>query len=918
MKFRNILKMTTCMAVAATVISVAHGQSANTETAPAPAAEEEKVVLEEIIVTGFRASIASSDDRKRNAKQIVDSIVSEDVGKLPDNNVPEALARVTGVQITRERGQGQSVSIRGMGEMQGLETVQTTINGNSTSLGEARSINLADIPAELIKAIDVYKTRTPDQVEGGIAGTVNIEYRRPLEMKDGLTVAGSLRGSYDENSEKVSPYGSLLIADRFDTEFGEVGLLLNGSMTRTNYKETYIDSESPDLAEVEGDTNSAWGRLPSNLKNIVIPYRTQYGVESGHVDRPSINGVIQWKPTSELSFLLEGGYNGTREKRQVDKLYSFNRAYLSTLTNISLQPDGQTVNSVTINQSNGVPAGIDSIYQSISSNLYTSNFEARWESDPLTVTASAQYNKSNTRVYNVETITRLNGLQSATVDFLSDLTDRKAPVITLNGTDLSNLDNYRLERFQDLIERSTNEEYAGQTDATLRVSNDWFVRTIQAGIRYSTRDTNRNYGYRDGLPLDSSGNMFSLSAIPGGTSAALTGTGISGSQEWYRIPGSVVLSNIASILDFVSNNDARNSNRFKSKYPSSDRGQLFDSTESRFSYYGTVNYAFDLGVPVDGHFGVRATRTWGDTQSYSYRLVSGSEVVEESFGKGDYWDYLPSASANFHVTDEALVRLAYSTDVSRPSFYDLRSFYWVDPAATNPTVDAGNPDLKASRSKSYDITAEYYYGRGGAASIGAYYKTSTNFLYYSSEAVTDLTAYGVDAGKSGFVRQLRNAGDGKFIGIEGKVRSFFDFLPGFWSNFGAELNASRVIKARVEYPYEEDFPGAFDVSNASKWTGNATLYYDTPEFSARLALNYRSAYRMDIWPDYPEYSPYMNDTYRLDAAVNYTPVEYATLSLEATNLTNEKDYTYFGKKNLLPRGVRVPGRTIQTSIRFRF
>src|SRR3546814_6609503 len=93
-----------------------------------------------IVVVGIRGSVEAANDMKRTSKQIVDSVVAEDVGKLPDNNVPEALSRVTGVQIDRARGQGQGVTIRGLSE------IQTTVNGNQTNLGDGRSLNLADIP----------------------------------------------------------------------------------------------------------------------------------------------------------------------------------------------------------------------------------------------------------------------------------------------------------------------------------------------------------------------------------------------------------------------------------------------------------------------------------------------------------------------------------------------------------------------------------------------------------------------------------------------------------------------------------------------------------------------------------------------------------------------------------------------------
>src|SRR3546814_21160849 len=99
--------------------------------------------------------------------------------------------------------------------------LQTTINGNQTNLGDGRSLNLADIPAELLKQVDVYKTRTADQVEGGIAGTVNVELRRPMDLNRGWTIAGRARGVYDEISKKTSPYGSFLVASRLHAGDGD-------------------------------------------------------------------------------------------------------------------------------------------------------------------------------------------------------------------------------------------------------------------------------------------------------------------------------------------------------------------------------------------------------------------------------------------------------------------------------------------------------------------------------------------------------------------------------------------------------------------------------------------------------------------------------------------------------------------------
>jgi len=876
----------------------------------------------DIVVVGIRGSVASAANKKRNAKQIVDSVVAEDAGKLPDNNVPEALSRVTGVQITRERGQGQSVAIRG------LSGVQTTVNGNDTSLGEGRSLNLADIPAELLKSVDVYKTRTADQVEGSIAGTVNVELRRPLDLAKGWTVAGSIKGIYDDISEKVSPYGSLLVAKRFDTGIGEVGFLINGSWTRTNYKENYIESESPDVPDGSAaEPNSPRAGLPAGFENTVIPYRAYYGLESGRVDRPSLNVSMQWRANDNLDFVFEGGYLGARSRNTSDRLYLQTREAGYRYSNITLQPDGRTARSLTItaplsatDPNAGLQAGIDSLADRFRSNLYTTNFEMHWRSDRAQLNTTVQYNWSNERRVVAEHLTRPYGLTTATIDFASDAYSRPVPSITFNGIDLGNIASYGVQRYQDLLFTSHNREFATQTDLTLTASDTGLLRTIQTGVRFNRRDPGRNYGYRDGFPRVG-GRFAPLSQFPGGDRAELVGPDLPGALQWYRIPGNVVFDNRAAIRQFIQTNDPGNATRFSTEEPTSDLGQIYEGRENRLSYYGQLGYAFDLLFPIDGLIGVRYTNTWGGSQSYNFRPGNAAngfqDIVEAAPARGNYEDWLPSATATIHVTPKAQLRLSYTTNVQRPSFYDLRPFYFAETRAVPPIIFAGNPNLKAQREHAFDVSAEYYFGRGGQLSLAGYYKKASGFLYYSRETVADLGAYNLP-GQSGFVEQVRNAGDGTFAGIEATAQTFFDFLPGVLRNFGASVNGTYIGKARIEYPYPEDFPGAFDSTDTSKYTANAALFYDTPTFSTRVAFNYRSPYRLYVWTNNPAYSWYNDDTYRLDAAVNYTPVKFMTLSIEGTNLTGTDVYRYFGQQNLLPLGVRTLARTVQGSVRFRF
>ncbi|WP_395335876.1 TonB-dependent receptor [Novosphingobium sp. BL-8H] len=911
MKSLGILKLSTALTSVIAMGIAAPAWAQAQAGSDAELSDQTEAPKTDIVVTGVRGAVEAAATHKQKSKQIVDSVVAEDVGKLPDNNVVDALARVTGVQIDRARGQGQSLTIRGLAE------VQTTVNGNNTNLGEDRSLNLADIPAELLKQVDVYKTRTADQVEGGIAGTVNVELRRPFDLKKGWTIAGSLRGAYDDISKKVSPFGSLLVANRFDTGIGEVGFLVNASYTKTNYRENYIESESP--YEVDLDDGS----------QVVIPYRAYTGLEQGSVKRPAINASLQWRANDKLDFVFEGGYLGSRENRSVERLYVQDMPFVGELSDIVLMPDGRTVKSATYSNPNGVGAGIDSQYNKIHSNLYTTNFVAHYNSGIMHLNASAQYNWSNEGNYFVETIIRPGTLTSANIDFASDAYSKGAPSITFNNVDLSDISKYVVDRFQDNHGGSKNKEFAAQADLTLDIMPEGLLRNLQIGARFNRRVTSKYYGYRDGFPRVN-GTYAPLSTFPGYDSASLVGPDFSGSStEWYRIPGSVVMSNIADIREYIQQYDPADAARFASLYPPSDNGQTFNSTEHNFAAYAQVNYAFDVGtIKVDGLAGVRYTNTWGKSLSYNYRpgdVTNGyQDIVQISPGHGNYFDVLPSFTSLIHFNPKTQLRLSYTTNVQRPGFYDMRPYYYAETRGASPVVYAGNPDLKAQREHSFDASAEYYFGRGGQISLAGYYKKATGFLYYSRNQVSaqELANYGVDLSNYtsgiGYVEQLRNAGDGTFIGMEGTVQSFFDFLPGVFSNFGVSFNASHIFKARIEYPYPEDFPGAYDSPNTSKWTANATLFYDTPKFSARVAYNWRSSYRINVFTDNPEYSPYQDDTGKLDAAINYTPVAFMTLSLEASNILGNDIYRYHGSSALLPLGVRTMARTVQGSVRFRF
>jgi len=905
--------------VSLTALGATQAWAQEAEQQEKPAADK----AEQIIVVGIRGSVNSANNKKRKSKQIVDSVVAEDVGKLPDNNVPEALARVPGVQIDRVHGEGSSVTIRG------LSDVQTTINGNEASSAGSRALNLSDIPAELLKSVEVYKTRSADQAEGGIAGTVNVELRRPLDLKKGLTVAGSFRETFSDIGNTKSPYASLLLAERFDTGIGEMGFLLNGSWTKNNYNENYVQAESPQLIGffTGSPSNTA---LPANLRDTIIPYAVTYGVESGSIKRPSLNASWQWRASDRLDFVLEGSYLGVRSTQSQDYLKIQTNSDQGFYSNLVRNSDG-TIRSVTLNNANGVPGGPLSIYQKSSSDTYNANFVTNWHSDHTKITFGTQYNWSDTNYYFVQHQSRLAGATSMNVDFNSNNVPGGGPYVSFPTVDINNPANYKLFQIHDQNGNNSDTFFSSNLDLTVDTSDKGLIRSAQFGGRFTKRTMGYTYGYRDAFFFNIP-TAPTLSAVGSGANIGMTTTSpdlraAGDVPRWYHYDNAAFYDNFAAVRSYMIANGADLQGRdWTTAQPGgNDPGSGYSQVERTFAAYGMLNYAFDMGFPVDGTLGLRYANTWGRSSSTQISFVRNADgslnftpVYSTASSGGNYTDLLPSATAILHLSPKVQLRLSYTRNVQRPAFSDLRDFKELRDAIASPTgpVYAGNPDLKPVQENNFDASLEYYFGKGGLLSLGGFLKNQTGFIYYTMQ-----TEFVPEVNRNALVGKPRNAGPGKIFGIEAQANTFFDFLPGFAKHFGINANFTYIPVSRLQLYKDDntpDVPGIFDAPFTSKYSGNVALYYDTPVFSARVAYNYRSKYKTNVDYVNPGYSVYMKETSRLDAAVNYTPFKFITLSVEATNLLHNNANTYFGAFGALPGGVREQARTIQTSARFRF
>ncbi len=189
----------------------------------------DELVLEVVVVTGIRSSLAAAIDTKRDADNLVEAIYAEDIGKLPDQNLAEVLENITGIQITREAGVGTGVQIRG------TNANRTEINGVSTaSSGTGRTgISFEDVPSAMIAAVEVTKAPESKTIEGSVGGTINLKTRRPLELQEPL-IAVRAQGEHSSLSSdsNITPRLFGTWGDNWTTKHGDFGVILSASYSK--------------------------------------------------------------------------------------------------------------------------------------------------------------------------------------------------------------------------------------------------------------------------------------------------------------------------------------------------------------------------------------------------------------------------------------------------------------------------------------------------------------------------------------------------------------------------------------------------------------------------------------------------------------------------------------------------------------
>ncbi|WP_242119978.1 TonB-dependent receptor [Sphingomonas lacusdianchii] len=807
-----------------------------------PAAPEDGE--QEIVVRGSRPiaeSEAAALEIQRNSTALVSVIASDAVGRLPDQNIAQAISRLPGVGVERDQGQARYVNLRGAPK----RWTTLSFDGVNVVSPEGRAARFDSIPSAIAKQIIVRKAVTPDMVGETISGNVDIITRSGFDQS-GFHVAGKAGYGLVELGERREFEGSLVVSDRFDTGIGEFAVSSSASLYRRGMVTDNFETDWETVAQDArpGFADRIWARETENKLYRLV--RKNYALSTR----------IDWKPSSDHRIFAETIYSAFQDDEQRNN-YIFDlddqQSRLSNATAacaVNATPAAGTTGYADICTGNtplrGTVYGIDLnsnfTVRAYKQSVFTNTLGGDHDLDTWRVSWRANYTRSiddrtQPAQLNYDSPSfGTNGANAAnrlTVGY--DLTDPQLARVQLfrtirnaNGTfargdRVTAIEDFprSLSRLRSLLAADTTDAYTARIDLQHDVDGLFGEKTTFAvGLRFDDRTKSVDERL---LELNSAA-QFTAANIPTGYGQIAIPGGFQG-----QIPLGYTFQYFGrdQILDLVDR--AKTVGTYRDQ-----TANLYDVNERIYSAYAMATVVTDWGNVVGGARIEHIRNT-----SSAFATPNGTTFTPLT-AKSDLTLVYPSLHVNYDVSDQMKARLSFSTGAARPDYDQLRPNLTFNDA--NLTISGGNPDAKPEKAMGVDAYVEYYGSTGGFLSFGAYYKRLRDVLFDTSRTFgRDILNFGgVDRSQYDFAT-IDNGGNGSILGIEGAIQQQLDpfvadlGLPEWVGGFGVQLNAT-LNRSRAETPDGRRVP----LPGASDAVYNIGAYYEKYGFSARVQYQNRS------------------------------------------------------------------------------
>ncbi len=925
------------------------------DTAPASSTQETPAddAAADVIVTGIRQTLQTSIQQKKLETAIVDTLSSNEIGDLPALSVGEAIQTITGATTHREKGGASEIALRGLGSF----LSNTTFNGRDASNGSGdRAVNFNQFPSELINGIKIYKSQQANLVEGGVAGTIELETLKPLDFNR-RRLQAEIKTNYSPYQDRIigsSAWGwrgTLSYVDQFDAgDLGRIGITFGAQRNKTNNPEETVAASStwvacnPTIVAAAANCTEvtraqAAGGTPFYLQPNAITYRQI----SEQDQRDAVFGAVQWQPSPTIDINLDVQYS--------------KRDYSEDRSDLNLSETRFGLRNVVYDANHVVQSftGLTSL-EAVSTRLERNeeylggggNIEWR-ASDRLTVSGDASY--SRTIRTDVERSVRLRTdpfdifnvrtpINNQRVPYTYEIKPGNfAPTITidprfnLNDPTLFS-DDARFRR--DELQRR-NTIFGGRLDATYKL--DGFLSSIALGGRFS-RLTYNDYDDRvevtqDDRPLDAAVNI----ACRNGTFPQ---------TDFLKAARGNIINSYATFD--LQCQFARYPTAPQARSADLRRDINRDVTENTYAGYIMGEYRGDIGsLPIRGNFGVRAVRTEVVSNGLrsdlvatpnddgTIRLVSVLGSFQTVTIENSTTRFLPSINAVFEPRQDVQLRLAGYRGMSKPAPSALgagRSFQLEDGTNPGDIADAirqitanGSPRLQPLMSWNVDAAVEWYPNRDSIVAATVYKKWFTGG-FIPVELNEDFTIGGQTLNVP-VVQTQNSPNKSNVYGLELTLANRFSWLPAPLDGFGGKVSYNLAIS---DFENEDIrlgdvldpktgvvTPGMIppaNLSGYSKHVVSAQLYYQWRGLNLQGVYNYRSNYYQDFVGGNSQLR-YVRGNETFDLRASYDISKAVRMQVEAVNIFDapkvtdmpvqgsSRQYHYYGSRYFLGLRVRL-------------
>ena len=838
---------------------------------------EDVVNLQSFVVEGYREGRSRALQQKRTARNVMDIISADSIGNLPDQNVAEALSRVSGLNLDMSGGEGRFVTIRG------IEPNLNNVTFNGATLAapgvdgrEGRSMPLDVIAASQISQIEVIKSVTPDMDGNALGGTINIKTVSAFDRRERF-----IYGSLEYGDTRAARSGDIYGGDfTYGNTFGrnqQFGVAFAASYSHRPY--------------VQHDLQANWSTFEGK------PYISQFEIlpQEGERDRLGLNLNLELRPDDSTQLWLRTMYNEFNESQTEEEIIMEARR----------DPVFVTPTHVTFNR---MRYEIRSFVEETEQTLVniTAGGSKTW--DRLTVEGDVTYSYAEEFNPDLRSVQFRTGNVN-TPDLFSIDFSGFYPVIDDKGSLASSATTYPLRRFREEDSIVEEETYTPRLDFTWRMDN-WF-------------------GGRSGF-LKFGGKYTDRSRFVDDNSLRSTNENISLDDMNSRLPGFQVWDDRYDTRTTVNLNQAfqylyGNRNLFSVDPLESAANGVeddYDISEKILGLYGMGSVDLSERVTIMG--GLRYERTDASVVGFEVRQADGEfEGIFRNKSDFEYDNFLPNLQLRYALTERTVLRAAVTSTIGRPAYEDaapisvLEYDRLIDPASeTFPftgSLEIGNPNLSPYEAINYDLAVEYYLPSGGLVSASLFHKAIDNPIYQYQETLTNTSYNGIPLERLD-VSSLQNADSGKVTGVELNAQlPFTSFTTGFFGGFGIDVNATYISSEATLILRPDDEIPFFRQPDEIY---NLALYYQGRGFSGRIAWNYQKASIRTIGGSLDN-DFWRGDRYQFDVQAGYAFNDRYSIFFKWKNVTDQPDELYLGQKHRI-RNAEFYGSDIRVGMRFNF